>query len=94
MAAIIIILLSIIATIVHMVVGEGRNLDAEIQFGTTVLNACSLFWLCLVLGVNEKKTHEKFGEAVRREMPTLLLALFISFSYSAISLVSMLFPIG
>lgn len=85
-----IVLLSVIATVLRMAVTH-ENLESTIDFATFVLNSLSLLWLCIVLRRHEKSHHADFGEAIRREMPTLLIALFISLIYSVVMLFRMLF---
>jgi fluoride ion exporter CrcB/FEX len=85
-AAYIIILLSVAGALLRMHFGRPLDLHEDIEFGTFVLNALSLLWFGFILAKNERKPHAEFGEAVRREIPTVLLALFVSLAYSLITL--------
>jgi hypothetical protein len=90
MAAFIIIVLSAAAVVLRMTLGADPGTNTLLEFGTATLNGLSLLWLGLVLAMNEKKSHAAFGEALRGEMPTVIIALFISLVYSLISFVHLL----
>jgi hypothetical protein len=93
LAAILIIIVSIVATAAHMILGQSRNLDDEIQFAANVVNALSLIYLCAIIASHEKQSNAKFGEAVRAEMPTVLLAVSTSLTYSVVTLINTLLPL-
>jgi hypothetical protein len=71
--------------------GPPQPNEYDIQFFATLLNVLSILWLAFVLGRNEKATHEEFGQAVRREIATVVLAISISAGYSFVALFHMLF---
>jgi len=87
-----IILISLAVTLLRMGLSHDFDTNSAIEFGTATLNSLSILWLAFVIARNEKKHHAEFGEAIRREMPTVIIALFISLVYSAITVAHMLAP--
>jgi H+/gluconate symporter-like permease len=86
MAAILIVLAGIVATLYHYIGFPKQTEESHFEFGSNVINALSIAWIMLVLARNESKTDDMFGKAIRRELSTILLMIFVSASYSMLKL--------
>ena len=86
LAALFIVVAGLLATLA-MYVYDPSRLDATyVEFGSNLINVLSIAWIVIVLARFEKKTDDVFGRAMRKEISTILLMIFVSGAYSAIKL--------
>ncbi len=87
MAAIIIVIFGLLATMATFVLNPGLPNESYTEFGSNLVNSLSILWIIIVLLRNHRRSDLDFGRAMRGELSTILLMIFVSGSYSMLRLV-------
>ena len=88
--AYLIILIGLVATVFYRIQFPEKADGSYFEFGSNVINLLSISWIGFVLWRNERKSDDAFGKAVRREISTVLLMIFLAATYSILTLMKSL----
>jgi hypothetical protein len=86
LAALIIVVAGLLATLGMYIIDPSKPDGSYVEFGSNLINVLSIAWIIIVLARFEKRTDAVFGRAMRKEISTILLMIFVSGAYSAIKL--------
>ena len=84
--AFLILLIGIVATVFYRIRFPEQPEEACIGFGSNVINLLSITWILLVLWWNRDESEQGFGKAMKKEVPTLSIMIFLAGTHSILLL--------